>query len=298
MKKGYKECPFCANEIKEWAIKCQYCKEFLDWEKHQWWLSKSHWNQKIRSTNKVKRRSKRRKLGLILVLIIPIIGVSRFLITIIFRLLRSSTWSLENLSIIKNFINRILWLFSLFWLIWLIPWIIILAKSDSDYDSNIKLETNPRKLNNIYKEQDISNLPKRDIENMKHNSLVIKLHVAWAVVLNILTFWTFSIFYYWLIHSDLPKIKEDDFSAWKAIWFLFIPFFNIYRIFVFWLRLVDRINFQYTLRGYEKPISRKLTIAYLIICCIPYVNLVSIFILENILVYQIQNTINTLVDEK
>jgi hypothetical protein len=30
MKKGYKECPFCANEIKEWARKCQYCKEFLD----------------------------------------------------------------------------------------------------------------------------------------------------------------------------------------------------------------------------------------------------------------------------
>lgn len=30
MKKWYKLCPFCANEIKEWAKKCQYCKEFLD----------------------------------------------------------------------------------------------------------------------------------------------------------------------------------------------------------------------------------------------------------------------------
>ena len=32
MKKGYKECPFCKNEIKKEAIKCQFCNEFFDRE--------------------------------------------------------------------------------------------------------------------------------------------------------------------------------------------------------------------------------------------------------------------------
>lgn len=32
MKKWYKECPFCWEEIKETAKKCKYCWEFLEWK--------------------------------------------------------------------------------------------------------------------------------------------------------------------------------------------------------------------------------------------------------------------------
>ena len=57
MKKWYKLCPFCANEVKEWAIKCQYCHEFINTktengnnesdieEVKNWIKTSSNWNE-------------------------------------------------------------------------------------------------------------------------------------------------------------------------------------------------------------------------------------------------------------
>ena len=82
---------------------------------------------------------------------------------------------------------------------------------------------------------------------------------TWAVVvLSILTLGLFGLIYHGLKHSKLPTIKSDDFGAGKSIGFSFIPFFNLYWLFVNWPRLAERLNFQFRLRGAPDPVSKDL----------------------------------------
>jgi len=93
-------------------------------------------------------------------------------------------------------------------------------------------------------------------EAYKHNLLTPGMP-AWAfVILSVITWGIFGTVYLQLKQSQLPAVKPDDPSAAKAIGFMFIPLFNLYWYFVVWKRLVDRINFQYRLRGQPPPIDR------------------------------------------
>jgi hypothetical protein len=125
--------------------------------------------------------------------------------------------------------------------------------------------TPPAPVSNPYdKGYDLSQLSDEQREGFKHHTL--KHYPTWLVIVfSILTIGIFGIIYHGLKHSRLPKVKSDDFGAGKGIGFLFIPFFNLYWQFVFWLRLVDRINFQYRLRGAPEPISRDLALATIIV---------------------------------
>ncbi|SRR5581483_3675704 len=131
-------------------------------------------------------------------------------------------------------------------------------------------------------------------EMLQRHSMFETFSVGGAIVLHFITLGIFTVIYMGLKHSTFPRVRPDDFGAGKAIGFLFIPIFNLYWIFVFWLRLADRINFQYRLRSLPSPISRGLVLATLIIGLIPFVRLISWLVVYPMVVAQVQGACNGL----
>lgn len=86
------------------------------------------------------------------------------------------------------------------------------------------------------------------------------------VLLTIVTFGLFGIIYHMLKNDALPVVKSDDPGAGKALAFVLIPYLNIfYGVWVMWPRLIDRVNFQYRLRGRANPLNRSTAITALIL---------------------------------
>ena len=118
-----------------------------------------------------------------------------------------------------------------------------------------------------------------------------------AILLDIVTLGFFGLVYYGLKFGKLPKASHRDFGAGKAIGFMFIPYFNFYWIFRFWLGLCDRINLQLRLRGQEEllvPRGLALIWCVLFVCWPLCVTWVAAAVCRLILVAKIQKALNTL----
>lgn len=229
------------------------------------------------------------------------IGILRFFAYIIFWIMSITSISWD-FYFIKSIINRILWLFLLLSIFVSLPFgVIYIVKwyKSYNYDRHIKIKSNDLSINNIYKKDfDIKNLSKADLDKITKHWLDKKFSAGLAVFLNIITFSMFGFLYYWIKHDYLPIIKSNDFWASRAVWFMFIPFFNIYWQFIFWLKLVNRLNLQYKLRNKNYKISKWITITTLVLSGIPFVNYIWMFIFHSIMIYQIQLAINGLVKLK
>src|SRR5258706_5094250 len=123
---------------------------------------------------------------------------------------------------------------------------------------------------------------------------------AGAVVLSIFVP-LFALIYYGLAHGNLPKRRHDDPGAGKAIGFMFIPFFNIYWMCFFWIRLCTRINDEQMRAGLPPTAPRGLVIAmcwtYLGML-IPIVNILAmlaLLVMGILTLSQLQSSINALV---
>lgn len=129
---------------------------------------------------------------------------------------------------------------------------------------------------------------------------------TWAIVLLTIFVPLFSMIWFGLMHDQVPKNRQDDPSAGKAIGFSFIPFFNIwYWNFFLYPRLVLRINEQRLAVGLPEVQlgGMAMTMCVLYACfipvgCIPllnYIYILGLTIVQCIFFSSLQTAVNELV---
>jgi hypothetical protein len=126
----------------------------------------------------------------------------------------------------------------------------------------------------------------------------LKALPVWAALLaHFATFGMFSLVHMGLQHDRLPQIERDDPSAVKAIGLSFLPYYNLYWVIFNTMRLTDRINLQYRLRGLPDAVPRGFLLLASIIGVIPYLNvLFGVFIFWPFAVFYLQQAVNRLAE--
>jgi hypothetical protein len=124
---------------------------------------------------------------------------------------------------------------------------------------------------NVYN-SDVSQLSPGEKAALSHHT-VTPFPVWGIALLHLLTFGLFPLIHFGLHHDKLPQAAPNDPTAGKAIGFSFIPYFNLYWVFFNSMRLADRLNLQFRLRGMEEKAPKGLMIACSVLGVIPYVNI-------------------------
>ncbi|MFO0757760.1 MAG: hypothetical protein U0359_14795 [Byssovorax sp.] len=149
---------------------------------------------------------------------------------------------------------------------------------------------------NVYK-AGLGHLSEGERAALTHHTL--RAFPTWAaVLLHFVTFGLFPFIHFNLTHDRLPAAESDDPSAGKAIGFSFIPYFNFYWIVFNFLRLTDRLNLQYRLRGRPDPLSRGFMTFVAVVSVIPYLNILLAWtVLWPIAIIMLQRSVNALAAE-
>jgi hypothetical protein len=148
---------------------------------------------------------------------------------------------------------------------------------------------------NVYK-QGVAQLTPGERAALTQHSL--ERFPIWAVLLlHFVTLGVFPLIHFSLLHDRLPRAESDDPSAPRAIGFSFIPYFNLYWIVFNTLRLTDRLNLQFRLRGMPDRVPRGLLLLASVVTLIPYVDIVfaGLFFWP-IAIYYLQRSANELAE--
>jgi len=141
---------------------------------------------------------------------------------------------------------------------------------------------------------DLGNISDQQRSAFARHRLTWVLSIDALIFLHFATLGLFTLIHFGLMHSRMPMIKYDDFTARRAIGFSFIPLFNLYWVFRFWLRIADRVGLQTRLRGFRQAIPESLMRATVIVSLIPVAGFASL-IMYPVCIGQIQRSCNEVV---
>lgn len=142
---------------------------------------------------------------------------------------------------------------------------------------------------------DTGSLSQAEFDYASNHQFSSEFPVWVAILLHYISFGIFTMVRLGIDHGQLPLVKDNDFGTGKAIGFLFIPFYNFYWIFMFYVRLAKRMNFQFKLRGMQGPVPEGLAMARCILTFIPYIGYLNFLILSPIILGIQQAAVNRLV---